>query len=143
VEVVSGIFRINRWTENEYGERHAVLDEDIELRLFRSAGDAMVLQGVFGDPITNAAVANANEARLGYVLQANFIRIIHHNNVLSIDKKTDRLALTERISMSSATVQSTMEAVEAFVKSIDFWTMALKRKRSFSALPPLYRLFQR
>jgi hypothetical protein len=143
VELVSELFRISQWSEDEYGERYAVIDSDIEIRVFQSARDEMVIQGMFGDPIQNAAEANSSEIKLQYLLQANFIRLIHYSDILSIDKKTNRLATTRHISLISASEDSIMEAIESFVKNVDFWDVTLKKKQSFAAISPLLGFFKK
>ncbi|MDR3144149.1 MAG: hypothetical protein LBT64_01455 [Puniceicoccales bacterium] len=143
VAIVSEMFRIGQWASNEFGERHAILDNDIEIRVFQGARDVMVLQGMFGEPIPNASVANANEIKLRYLLQANFIRLIHHSDVLSIDKKTGRLATTRHIRILEASLDFVMDTIESFVQNVDFWDATLKRKQSFSSLSPLLNLFRK
>jgi hypothetical protein len=143
VEIVSELFRICQWAENEYGERHAVLDDDVEIRLFQASSEEMIIQGMFGEPIANTPSANSSEIKLRYLLQANFTRIIHYNDVLSIDKKTDRLTTTRRIPLAGASAESVMEGVESFVYNVDFWNTALKRKQSFASASPLLNLFGR
>jgi hypothetical protein len=143
IDIVSGLFRIKQWANNEYGERYAILDNDIEIRVFQSASDTMVLQGMFGDSIPNPSVANSNEAKLSYVLQSNFIRIIHHDDVLSIDKRTARLVTTRYIGLLRASMESIMDLAEGFIQNIDFWDMVFKRKQSFSSMSPLLNLFRK
>ncbi|MDR2737466.1 MAG: CesT family type III secretion system chaperone [Puniceicoccales bacterium] len=143
MEIVSELFKISQWAENEYGERHAVLDGDIEIRVFQESHDKMIIQGMFGEPIVNASAANSSELKLKYLLQANFIRLIHYDDVLSIDKKTERLATTRRISLANASLESIMDTIESFVQNVDFWDVAQRRKQSFASASPLLSLFKR
>jgi hypothetical protein len=143
VAIVSEMFRIGQWAGNEYGERYAVLDNDIEIRVFQETNDVMIVQGMFGDSIPNTSAANANEIRLRYLLQANFIRLIRYNDVLSIDKRTGRLATTRRIRILDASLDFIMDAIDSFVQNVDFWDVTLKRKQSFSSLSPLLNLFRK
>ncbi|MDR2779148.1 MAG: type III secretion system chaperone [Puniceicoccales bacterium] len=139
MDIVSELFRINQWASNEYGEKYAVLDNDIEIRVFQSARDKMVLQGMFGEPIQSSSVANASEIKLRYLLQANFIRIVQYNDVLSIDKNAHRLTTTRHISLLESSTGKVLDEVESFIQNVDFWDMALKRKQSFATMSPLLK----
>jgi hypothetical protein len=139
VDIVSELFRINQWASNEYGEKYAILDNDIEIRVFQSARDKMVIQGMFGEPIQSLSAANANEIRFRYLLQANFIRIVQYDDVLSVDKNTNRLTTTRHISLLETSTGKVLDAVESFIQNVDFWDMALKRKQSFAIMSPLLR----
>ncbi|MDR1528671.1 MAG: type III secretion system chaperone [Puniceicoccales bacterium] len=139
VDIVSELFRISQWASNEYGERYAILDNDIEIRIFQSARDKMVIQGMFGEPIQSPSTANANEIKFRYLLQANFIRIIQYDDVLSMDKRTNRLTTTRHVSLLETSTEKVLNAVESFIQNIDFWDMALKRKQSFSTISPLLK----
>jgi alpha-L-arabinofuranosidase len=143
LEVVSELFRISQWDSNEVGERYAILDNDIEIRVLQSASDMMVLQGMFGDVIQNTTAARANEIRMRYLLQANFTRIIQYNDVLSLDKRMGRLTTTRRVNLLNASDETVMDAVESFIKNIDFWDVAYKRKQSLSSMSPLLNFFQK
>ncbi|MDR2432257.1 MAG: type III secretion system chaperone [Puniceicoccales bacterium] len=140
VDIVSELFRINQWANNEYSEKYAILDNDIEIRVFQSARDKMVIQGMFGEPIHSPSMANANEIKLRYLLQANFIRIVQCNDVLSIDKRTNRLTTTRYISLLETSMEKVLDAVESFIQNVDFWDMALKRKQSFATISPLLKV---
>jgi hypothetical protein len=139
VDIVSELFRISQWASNEYGEKYAILDNDIEIRIFQSARDKMVIQGMFGEPIQNLSAANASEVKFRYLLQANFIRIIQYDDVLSIDKRTNRLTTTRHISLFGTSMEKVLDVVESFIKNVDFWDMALKRKQSFATVSPLLK----
>ena len=76
ITIISEYFRIKNWAQNEFGERYAVLDENIELKIFQGNTDTLVAQGIIGEPITNPSLANANENKLKFALQNNFIRIV-------------------------------------------------------------------
>jgi hypothetical protein len=140
VDIVSELFRINRWANNEYGELYAILDNDIEIRVFQSARDKMVIQGMFGEPIYGPSMANANEIRFRYLLQANFIRIVQYDDVLSMDKRTSRLTTTRYISLLETSTEKVLDAVESFIQNVDFWDMALKRKQPLVTMSPLLKL---
>lgn len=137
IDIISELFRISHWASNEYGERYAVLDNDIDIRVSQSNSDTLVLQGMFGEIIPTGAVSAAVEHKLSYLLQANFIRIIHDDVILAIDRQMRRLSITRNISLMHATFESLSDDVEAFIKSIDFWDMALQRKSSMAILSPL------
>ncbi|MDR2776527.1 MAG: type III secretion system chaperone [Puniceicoccales bacterium] len=139
VDIVSELFRISQWASNDYGEKYAVLDSDIEIRIFQSARDKMVIQGMFGEPVQSISAANANEIKFRYLLQANFIRIIRYDDVLSIDKRTNRLTTTRHISLLETSTEKVLDVVESFIQNIDFWDMALKRKQSFATVSPLLK----
>ena len=137
IDIISELFRISHWASNEYGERYAVLDNDIDIRVSQSNSDTLVLQGMFGEVIPTGTVSAAMEHRLSYLLQANFIRIIHEDDILAIDRQLQRLSITRNISLMHATFESLTDDVEAFIKSMDFWDMALQRKSSMAVLSPL------
>jgi hypothetical protein len=139
VNIVSELFRISQWVSNEYGEKYAILDNDIEIRIFQSARDKMVIQGMFGEPIQSPSAANANEIKFRYLLQANFIRIVQCDEVLSIDKNTSPLTTTRYISLLETSKGKVLDAVESFIQNVDFWDMALKRKQSFATISPLLK----
>ncbi|MDR2603042.1 MAG: type III secretion system chaperone [Puniceicoccales bacterium] len=139
VDIVSELFRISQWASNEYNEKYAVLDNDIEIRVFQSARDKMVIQGMFGESIHSPSIANANEIKFRYLLQANFIRIVQYDDVLSIDKRTNRLTTTRYISLLESSTEKVLDAVESFIQNVDFWDMALKRKQSFATMSPLLK----
>ncbi|MDR1232825.1 MAG: type III secretion system chaperone [Puniceicoccales bacterium] len=139
VDIVSELFRISQWASNEYGEKYAILDNDIEIRMFQSARDKMVAQGMFGEPIQSPSAANASEIKFRYLLQANFIRIVQHDDVLSMDKRTNRLTVTRYISLLETSTEKVIDMVESFIQSVDFWDMALKRKQSSATISPLLK----
>ncbi|MDR1173537.1 MAG: type III secretion system chaperone [Puniceicoccales bacterium] len=139
VDIVSELFRISQWASNEYGEKYAILDNDIEIRMFQSARDKMVAQGMFGEPIQSPSAANASEIKFRYLLQANFIRIVQHDDVLSMDKRTNRLTVTRHISLLETSTEKVIDMVESFIQSVDFWDMALKRKQSSATISPLLK----
>ena len=115
VEIVSGLFKIDEWICNEYGERYAVLDGDIEIRLFQSNTNTMIIQAMFGDMIENSSAANSCEQKLKYILQANFIQIIQSDNILSFDGKTKRLSVTEVINLIDSNLEFIADKVESFI----------------------------
>ncbi|MDR1401848.1 MAG: hypothetical protein LBI81_02740 [Puniceicoccales bacterium] len=143
VEIVSELFGIDSWDVGEYGERAAILDNHIEIRVLQAAQNVMIVQGMFGDPISNMSIANANETALRYLLQANFIQIIHSDDVLSIDKRTERLATTRRVPLFSTSLELIIDSIESFVHSIDFWDMALQRKQPAAIASPLLGFFRK
>ncbi|MDR1432928.1 MAG: CesT family type III secretion system chaperone [Puniceicoccales bacterium] len=143
VDAVSELFRIDQWAEDECGERSAIVDGEMEIRVFHAKQDLMVVQGMFGEPMESISSANAAEGKLRYILQANFIRIIHSDDVLSLDKKTGRLAITRRIPLRDVADDFVIESIESFIGNIDFWDMALKRKQSSAMISPLLGFFGR
>jgi hypothetical protein len=143
VDIISELFGINAWETGEYGERAAILDGHTEIRIFQAAQDLMIMRGMFGDPMPNASAANANESGLRYLLQANFIRIVHSDDVLSIDKRTERLAVTRYLPLSGISMESILDSVESFVRNVDFWDMALKRKQPAAIISPLLGFFRK
>ena len=137
IDIISELFRIKQWTADGAGERHAIIDDDLEIKVFQENLDNIVLQGVFGDVMSGPSQISMNEAKLKYLLQANFIRLIHQNDVLSIDAKTDRLCTTRQIAIDKITTDELLDEVENFVQNIDFWDVTAKRKRSSSMSPLL------
>jgi hypothetical protein len=138
VEIISELFGIGSWEVGEYGERAAIIDQHIEIRISRMADNIMLVRGIFGDAIPNASVANANEVGLRYLLQANCIRIIRDNDVLFLDKQTGRLATIRQIPLADASLGNIVDSVESFVRNVDFWDIALQRKQSSSIISPRF-----
>jgi hypothetical protein len=136
VDIVSAFFRINQSANNKYSENYAILDNDIEIRIFQSARNKLMIQGMFGEPIHNLSIASANEIKLHYLLQANFIRIIQYADDSSIDKHTNRLITTRYISLLETSTEKVVDSVKSFLQSVDFSDMALKRKQSFATIFP-------
>ena len=143
IEIVSELFRISQWSANEYGERYAILDNDIEIRTFPEGSNVLVLQGMFGEPISGYSQMNTNESKFKYLLQANFMRIIQQNDVLSIDGQSDRLCVTRRVVIGNITAENLLNEVEDFVQNVDFWDVIARKKRASSTMSPLLGLFNR
>ncbi|MDR1595655.1 MAG: type III secretion system chaperone [Puniceicoccales bacterium] len=141
VDIVSGLFRIEQWESDEYGERYAVLDREVEIRVFQRDKGILVIQAMFGEPIRNADAANSNEERLRYLLMANFARIIHNDEILSLDRRTGRPTTTKCIPLVSISFDFLVDSVESFVRNIDFWNMVLQWKQSSAAVSPLLSFF--
>ena len=143
VEIVSGLFKIDEWICNEYGERYAVLDGDIEIRLFQSNTNTMIIQAMFGDMIENSSAANSCEQKLKYILQANFIQMIQSDNILSCDGKTKRLSVSEVINLIDSNLEFIADKVESFIRNVDFWDTAIRRRTSFVGLSPLLSFYKK
>ena len=143
VEIISGLFKIDEWICNEYGERYAVLDGDIEIRLFQANTNIMIIQAMFGETIENSSVANSCEQKLRYILQANFIQIIQSDDILSFDEKTKRLSVTEVISLVNSNLEYIADRVESFIRNVDFWDTVIRRKTSFVGLSPLLSFYKK
>jgi hypothetical protein len=124
---------------NQDGEKYAVLDNDIEIRVCQSARDKMVIQGMFGEPIQSSSIVNANEIKLRYLLQANFIRIVQYDDVLPIDKSISRLTTISYDSLLGTCTEKVFDSVESFIQNIDFWDPALKREQSFAMMSLLLK----
>lgn len=143
ITIISEYFRIKNWAQNEFGERYAVLDENIELKIFQGNSDTLVAQGIIGEPITNPSLANANENKLKFALQNNFIRIVKHDETLAIDKRSGRISVTRYIKLMNASLDSILDSIESFVDSVDFWDTLIQRKQSFAVISPLLGFFRR
>jgi hypothetical protein len=113
------IFTINQWGNNEYSEKYAIPDNKIEIRIFLSARDKMLIQEMFGEPIHSPATANTNEIKLHYLLQANFLRTVQYDNVFSIDQRAHRVTTTRWISILETSTEKVLDAIESLIQNAD------------------------
>jgi hypothetical protein len=138
LSILSEFFLIKDWEKNGSGEYSVVVDNKIDVSFIPVEKTHVVFQGCFGDALPNS---DAAEAKLKRLLQWNFARVQHNNDVLSVDQKSRRISVFRRISFDKLTMDSLLDHVDSFVRNVDFWLSASESKRVAVGLSPLLNRF--